>query len=393
MASSKVRLLESLNSTNRVEGLTHNFYKYPARFSPEFAKEVILEFTKEGDCVLDTFMGGGTTVVEAIANGRIALGIDINPLSKFVACVKTTPLSTSDKDEILRWAESLEFKESGSNNSAIDDLRLRNLPTEIKRLLIHLVSTINQLEYPRQQRFARCALLKLGCWAIDCRKNIPPLNDWKRQLLKQIDEMFHGLNDLVEAAKSKNIPKNKITSQRLIFTGTIHEALKNRNFAKFLSKPKLLLTSPPYPGVHILYHRWQVSGRRETPAPFWLSNLCDGHGGSFYTLGSRSKFGLKNYFIKLTDIFWHLRQVINPNAFVIQLVAFSDPDTQVPFFLRSMHSAGYEELTPLKYSEEKRPMRKVPNRKWYAYSANKHSSSNEILFFHRPRKNSNLRIF
>lgn len=35
--------------------------------------------------------------------------------------------------------------------------------------------------------------------------------------------------------------------------------------------PGLILTSPPYPGVHVLYHRWQVQGRKETPAPFWIA--------------------------------------------------------------------------------------------------------------------------
>ena len=29
----------------------------------------------------------------------------------------------------------------------------------------------------------------------------------------------------------------------------------------------LVVTSPPYPGIHMLYHRWQVDGRKETDAP------------------------------------------------------------------------------------------------------------------------------
>ena len=32
--------------------------------------------------------------------------------------------------------------------------------------------------------------------------------------------------------------------------------------------PQLILTSPPYPGVYVLYHRWKIGGRRESPAPF-----------------------------------------------------------------------------------------------------------------------------
>lgn len=385
MSHRNIKLFEVLKSTQRVDGLTHNFYKYPARFPPNFVREVILEFSKEGNCVFDAFMGGGTTIVEAIANGRMALGIDINPISMFVTKVKTTPLSNRDKEAIIQWAESLNFEKAISSISMNDDPRLRNLPENIKCLLEYSVASIDQLKFPRLKQFARCALLRLSSWAIDCRKKIPAADEWNRRLSKQIKEMLKGLDDLVEAARSKNVPKNKITNQRLLFQGTISEAIKNRYFAKYLRKPKLLLTSPPYPGVHILYHRWQVGGRCETPVPFWIANQWDGHGGAYYTLGSRSKFGLENYFMKLTNIFWHLRHFIDPNALVIQLVAFSDPYSQVPSFLNSMRSAGFAEITPLKYSGIKRPRREVPNRKWYAYSGYNNFASQEILFFHKPR--------
>jgi hypothetical protein len=51
--------------------------------------------------------------------------------------------------------------------------------------------------------------------------------------------------------------------------------------------PKLILTSPPYPGVHVLYHRWQVDGRKEAPLPFMITNKLDGAGSSYYTMGDR----------------------------------------------------------------------------------------------------------
>ncbi len=65
-------------STKNISGLTHCFYNYPARFSPKFANTIIRQFSKPGDVVLDPFMGGGTTIVEAMALGRRAIGIDIN---------------------------------------------------------------------------------------------------------------------------------------------------------------------------------------------------------------------------------------------------------------------------------------------------------------------------
>lgn len=38
-------------------------------------------------------MGGGTAIVEGLAEGRLAVGVDLNPLAHFVTCVKTAQLS------------------------------------------------------------------------------------------------------------------------------------------------------------------------------------------------------------------------------------------------------------------------------------------------------------
>src|SRR4030095_12974630 len=60
--------------------------------------------------------------------------------------------------------------------------------------------------------------------------------------------------------------------------------------------PRLVVTSPPYPGVHVLYHRWQVDDRKEAPLPFMIANKLDGAGLSYYTMGDRKYPGLKTYF-------------------------------------------------------------------------------------------------
>src|SRR5688572_5448436 len=64
------RLLAAIEDPKRVSCLTHTFYRYPARFSPIFARAAIEAFTSPGDLVLDPFMGGGTTLVEASSIGR-----------------------------------------------------------------------------------------------------------------------------------------------------------------------------------------------------------------------------------------------------------------------------------------------------------------------------------
>ena len=77
--------LEAMHSQKRVTGLTHNFYKYPARFSPELVHEVIEQFSNPNDWVFDPFMGAGTSIVEALAMGRRGLGKDVNSLAWFVS--------------------------------------------------------------------------------------------------------------------------------------------------------------------------------------------------------------------------------------------------------------------------------------------------------------------
>ena len=99
--------LESLGSKSTVQGSTHTFYRYPARFSPEFAREAIRTFSQEGDLVLDPFMGGGTTAVEALCEGRRFIGTDVSRLACYVSGVKTTLLSISEEAEIIDWAASL----------------------------------------------------------------------------------------------------------------------------------------------------------------------------------------------------------------------------------------------------------------------------------------------
>jgi DNA modification methylase len=89
-------LLDAILSEEAVMGYTHDFYRYPARFSPKFVGAAIREFTEVGDVVFDPFMGGGTTLVEARAQGRHAVGIDISSLATFISRVKTNLLSGSD---------------------------------------------------------------------------------------------------------------------------------------------------------------------------------------------------------------------------------------------------------------------------------------------------------
>ncbi len=131
-------LVEAVSTREKVTGAPHDFYRYPARFSPIFAREAIRTFTHPGDFVLDPFCGGGTTLVEALSLGRRAAGMDISSLAAFLARTKTTQISVHDKREIAAWLEALESAEPRrvpDSYEAVDAETLyyhRNLPDEAR---------------------------------------------------------------------------------------------------------------------------------------------------------------------------------------------------------------------------------------------------------------------
>jgi DNA modification methylase len=64
--------------SERGDWATHDG-KYRGNWSPYIPRNLILRYSSEGDLILDQFVGGGTTLVEAKLLHRKSLGVDINP--------------------------------------------------------------------------------------------------------------------------------------------------------------------------------------------------------------------------------------------------------------------------------------------------------------------------
>ncbi len=80
------------------QAYTHGIHKYPAKFFPELPRWLIEKYSNPGDYILDPFMGSGTTNLEALLLERRSAGIDVDPFSRFISKVKTTPLN---KDQLI----------------------------------------------------------------------------------------------------------------------------------------------------------------------------------------------------------------------------------------------------------------------------------------------------
>ncbi len=394
----KDEFLRAIHGRSKISGLTHDFYRHPARYSPDFARAAIKMFTNPGELILDPFMGGGTALVEAQSLGRKSIGSDINELSVFISKVKTTSLSKNDVSDLSNWIFTLKNKlnlhhPSSQEATWVKNEYLRNIDGKqtwpMRKILALAISELNCLRMKRQKNFARCVLLKTGQWALDSRKFIPSVKEFRSQLICNFNQMISGTTLLKKAAKESRpcwLSKPRINPICLSLAAADLGSFYSKNE---IEAPKLILTSPPYPGVHVLYHRWQIQGRRESPAPYWITGTFDGNGETFYTLGNRGQEGLVDYFNNLRSSFSALAKISDTNTTIVQLMAFSEPEWQLPKYLDEMRVCGFREVKypSLANAKDQRVWRNVPNRKWHAHSKGRLHSSQEVVLFHSLKCN------
>ena len=79
---------------------SHNLHPFAAKFPPQLPRAFVRGLTSPGDLVLDPMMGSGTAIVEALLEGRLGIGLDIDPLALRLSRVKTTPLNTDTLRDI-----------------------------------------------------------------------------------------------------------------------------------------------------------------------------------------------------------------------------------------------------------------------------------------------------
>jgi hypothetical protein len=381
------RLIAAALDGEPVRGLTHGFYKYPGRFSPSFARATIETFTNPGQLVLDPHVGGGTVLVEARALGREAVGVDISPLAEFVARVKSTVYSDAELETLRRWAARLphaidihrtsvqfaDYVELGYYKHLDHSSRWR-----LRKGIEQALTSAIRLSTPRLEAFGRCAVLRTAQWALDGRSKLTGIDEFREFLGENAAQMVEGAREL----------RNTVQANGRYPVAVLHRSaagLENDARIADMQAPRLVLTSPPYPGVHVLYHRWQVDGRKEAPLPFMIANKLDGAGSSYYTMGDRKNPELKTYFENVKSTMSSVAALADRHTIIVQMVAFSEAHWQLPRFLQTMEDAGLSEvkLPALNRQGDGRLWRSVPGRRWYSRQRGETPASQEVVLFHK----------
>jgi hypothetical protein len=84
--------LFALSLSGNTTAFTHGLHRFAAKYVPQIPAWALDTFGGRATVALDPFMGSGTTLVEGILRGGTSIGVDIDPLARFIARAKVTPV-------------------------------------------------------------------------------------------------------------------------------------------------------------------------------------------------------------------------------------------------------------------------------------------------------------
>jgi hypothetical protein len=250
-----------VGSNTQINYSTHGVYRYFGKFPAPIAAELISQYTKKGDLVIDPAAGSGTTGVEALLLGRNAKLFDVNPLSVLIAKVKTRHLDNSVTARAIKRVETrMKSIQTERFDTTEIDLNHWFLPKTIVQLS-KLKASIMMERRPELREFL------LMCFASIVRKVSRATTQQGRLFLDvetaQTDVMPSFLKSANKAAERvHNLPTGSTVSveRRSLLGGD----------AKVGQKSKLVIYHPPYfnaykyTSINSLEMAWLGFPRKET---------------------------------------------------------------------------------------------------------------------------------
>jgi len=168
--------------------LTHWIYPYKGKFHPQMIRALLnIIGLKQGDTVLDPFVGSGTSALESQLLGINCVGIDISPLCVLQSRVKTESIDVFQeiekrKEEIAnRAGQSLFNPEDKSLDSAIE-----SLPNEKVKNFYKMARLVAVSDVARRGK------------------------DFSKAFLKNIELMAASVKDYLEVKESLGLTLGKV---------------------------------------------------------------------------------------------------------------------------------------------------------------------------------------
>jgi len=261
----------------------HCYHRYPAKFIPQVAARLIAQHSAPGEVVLDPFMGSGTTLVEALVQGRRARGTDINPAALVASRAKTTAISPiklraalGDFDAKLstiaderrgRWLFGLPDPLLPANQERLDWW----FPRPQQRRLGIILAWIEAVGDPSVRDFLRCVfshVLKTASYWL--MKSSKPTRD-KAKLARGVRNPVRPLRQHIRKMERANLEFWNALPQRSRGRSRRAADVRPADARKLPWRPgtvDLVVTSPPY------VTSYEYADLHELTS-LWLGELAD----------------------------------------------------------------------------------------------------------------------
>lgn len=139
----------------------HTMCSYYGMFPAKVAHYFIERFSDPGDVVVDPFSGRGTTVLQAVADGRVGVANDLSPLAYVLSAAKANPPSWSAIHEHTDQLER-EFKKSARRELVVSpDIHMLYHDNTLRQLIF----LRDRLHRRPVHQWDRCDLMLAGCLA------------------------------------------------------------------------------------------------------------------------------------------------------------------------------------------------------------------------------------
>jgi DNA modification methylase len=360
--------------------LTHGYHRYPAKFIPQLAARVIRENTQAGDLVCDPFMGSGTTLVEAMVNGRRAYGTDVNPVAVLISKAKTTPIEPAklkrEVDSVFQYLKAAIVKQEGQAllTSESFDVHLPShsridywFAEKQKHDLALILRRIMAVDDKEIQAFLLCSFSNIlkGC---------------SRWMMKSVKPTIDKHKTPAAPYQSFLLQTKRMVKKNEEFWGTISDHPTDctadnrdaRNLALKDGSAQLVVTSPPYvtsyeyADLHQLTGLWlgYVDSLKEFRAKFigsvqkedgeleLYSSLAKETVKQLRTKDKREATGTERYFFEMQQCFEEMHRVLKEGGRAA--IVIGDTDLKKvkirngEVFIETMKKIGFKEYQIIK---------------------------------------------
>ncbi len=221
-ALSKSSLYKSITSKNITRSinqyLTHWFYPYKGKFHPQMIRALINYMrVKEGETILDPFIGSGTTALEAQLLGINCIGVDISEVCSLISQAKT--MSIGSIEDIIYHHTEIEGK-----LGKIQSNQEEEIITKISQI-------INSIEEPEVRNFFKVSELIAHSDKMRRKKK-----DFRKSFLKNSAKMITSVSDYADLQEEHNLKLGKVD----IYQGDSRELKLDSNSIDGI------VSSPPY---------------------------------------------------------------------------------------------------------------------------------------------------